>query len=681
MKTTNQTKKRFNFSELLLMFLFLCTLAGVVFSQSKPTGFNTWTPSQLAPRVTGTDDPGPDSVVKTDFTILLQDGIIIDCLKWVPVRTPQPAGGYPTVIMVHGYGDNKNTLNQFCHDQATYGYYTMTFSMRGQGNSGGLSNLISRTEANDFIQIVNFVKLDVAGGVQPNNILVMGGSQGGLVPMQAACLGLNVKTLISSVAPPDFASSWIENGCIKMTLLWTIEYTPDTARYTPQVDRMSDWIYANTKPYWDSLAFYLPQNRDFVTLLPNVTLPVLIEASWQDKFFNADGWVSNLHNLTGTPKLTSYLGAVIGHGGEQSAAENVWHMNWFNNWFYETLFGMTTEITYSAPYQYASTQYPLLNNAWTFTHDSTRAAYPTISAPMKLYFRHNYRLRTTPDDDDDDDTRRIDNRVTSGYTLQQAVNDEFTGTNFNSKFKLDSLIWLSNVLAANLEMTGTPKMHLRYSANKTGFIQFNFQIYEVLPNGTERFVTRADFTDRNYVKDVRKTIVFNGNAHSHKFTAGNKIKIKVVNLDRTKEEVTFFGPSNPFSLPVMTDSRNKIFTTANTYIELPIVAPGMGPGTYFVEEENEPKNTQSPYKFSLNQNFPNPFNPSTMIEYTIANAGFVKMKVYDVLGKEVATLVNQKQNPGSYNVLFDASKLSSGVYFYKIESGNFTQVRKMILVK
>src|ERR1051326_6243802 len=85
-----------------------------------------------------------DSVVRTDFTVTTRDGIILDALKYIPVGQA-PAGGWPTVIMVHGYGDNKETLAKFCHDQAQYGYYTTTFSVRGQGHSGGLSNLISTT--------------------------------------------------------------------------------------------------------------------------------------------------------------------------------------------------------------------------------------------------------------------------------------------------------------------------------------------------------------------------------------------------------------------------------------------------------------------------------------------------------------------------------------------------------
>ncbi|MDQ3019324.1 MAG: T9SS type A sorting domain-containing protein [Bacteroidota bacterium] len=94
-----------------------------------------------------------------------------------------------------------------------------------------------------------------------------------------------------------------------------------------------------------------------------------------------------------------------------------------------------------------------------------------------------------------------------------------------------------------------------------------------------------------------------------------------------------------------------------------------------------------PDKFKLEQNYPNPFNPSTVISYSLRIYGFVSLKVYDALGKEVTTLVNQKQSPGTYEVEFNArlhgqgSDLSSGVYYYKIESENFSEVRKMILLK
>ena len=85
--------------------------------------------------------------------------------------------------------------------------------------------------------------------------------------------------------------------------------------------------------------------------------------------------------------------------------------------------------------------------------------------------------------------------------------------------------------------------------------------------------------------------------------------------------------------------------------------------------------------YNLSQNYPNPFNPSTKISYTIPQASRVSLKVYDILGNEIASLVNASQNAGSHNVTFDASGVPSGVYFYTLTTGSFNQTRKMLLLK
>lgn len=85
--------------------------------------------------------------------------------------------------------------------------------------------------------------------------------------------------------------------------------------------------------------------------------------------------------------------------------------------------------------------------------------------------------------------------------------------------------------------------------------------------------------------------------------------------------------------------------------------------------------------FELKQNYPNPFNPSTTIEFSVPEQGFYTLKIFDMNGKETASLVNERLNAGSYNVEWNASNSSSGVYFYKLVSENFSAVKKMILVK
>jgi len=94
------------------------------------------------------------------------------------------------------------------------------------------------------------------------------------------------------------------------------------------------------------------------------------------------------------------------------------------------------------------------------------------------------------------------------------------------------------------------------------------------------------------------------------------------------------------------------------------------------------KKDSKPLGYEISQNYPNPFNPTTSFKYSIEKPGFVSIKVYNVLGQEVATLVNEyKKQAGTYNVTWDASGMNSGIYFYKMQSGNFSETRKMVLLK
>lgn len=88
-----------------------------------------------------------------------------------------------------------------------------------------------------------------------------------------------------------------------------------------------------------------------------------------------------------------------------------------------------------------------------------------------------------------------------------------------------------------------------------------------------------------------------------------------------------------------------------------------------------------PKGYGISQNYPNPFNPNTSIDYQLPKDGLVVIKIYDILGNEIKTLINENKPAGSYTVIFNASKLSSGVYIYRIAAGDFTASKKMTLIK
>lgn len=104
-------------------------------------------------------------------------------------------------------------------------------------------------------------------------------------------------------------------------------------------------------------------------------------------------------------------------------------------------------------------------------------------------------------------------------------------------------------------------------------------------------------------------------------------------------------------------------------------------GTFEYSKEANILLNNSPLQYCLEQNYPNPFNPSTEIRYSIPYSSFISLKIYDILGKEVRTLVNEIKQPGNYIITFDANTLASGIYFYKIEANVFTQIKKMILLR
>jgi len=134
-------------------------------------------------------------------------------------------------------------------------------------------------------------------------------------------------------------------------------------------------------------------------------------------------------------------------------------------------------------------------------------------------------------------------------------------------------------------------------------------------------------------------------------------------------------------IKIISDKNDNIYVSGNAYTVYPDVT--ILTVKYSLLTGNSNSNSVSVFtdKFFLNQNYPNPFNPNTVINYELRNASLVKMIVYDVLGNEVATLINEYKSVGSHEIEFDGSDFSSGIYFYRIEAGSFIQTKKMLLLK
>ncbi len=145
-------------------------------------------------------------------------------------------------------------------------------------------------------------------------------------------------------------------------------------------------------------------------------------------------------------------------------------------------------------------------------------------------------------------------------------------------------------------------------------------------------------------------------------------------VGQTAEDLSFYSNTATLGTSPNPDANDPAWVSANILI---------------VNVENENNSDIKPTNFSLSQNYPNPFNPTTNIKFSIPSviasgtkqSQMVTIKVYDILGNEVATLVNEELAPGKYEVRFDAGKFSTGIYFYKLTTGVLSETKKMILLR
>ena len=503
-------------------------------------------------------------VSRTDFKLTLEDGVILDCTKFIP-QSAQP-GELPAVIFLHGFGGSKNDVIQFAENLAKEKYYTFAFSMRGQGKSTGKSNLISRTEMNDLIQVIDYVKNEQP--VNKDKIALIGSSQGGILAFMAACSGIDVNCVVSDLASPEFASSWIENGSVKMTLFWSLNYDSSIVRYSDEIKNYKSWILSDKKDKWDSLSNYLPEYRDFQLKVKNLHTPILFSNAWQDKFFNTLGIIKASYMITSPFKM--YFGPIMGHGSDTVYSESLLHSKTMSDWLDYWLYGSNNGILNEDKFTFASSSHPIVFNHWTYTRYSTNTWPPEGIVYYRLYFSTGKKLTVEPENSNIDTVSFLNDVRDKSLTMKEAVNSSFTGYAFKSKFNKTYIYFETEPLENNIQFIGTPSLNLVYSST-ADICQFNFQIWEVQPDGKMNFVTRINFTDRYYFHNLIKQKWMNGISYSHLFKKGCRIRIYITNLDNGPTD-SFLG-TNPFVLPLLERARNYIHMGKEnpSFIEHPVI--------------------------------------------------------------------------------------------------------------
>jgi hypothetical protein len=322
-------------------------------------------------------------------------------------------------------------------------------------------------------------------------------------------------------------------------------------------------------------------------------------------------------------------------------------------------------------------------------------------------------------------TNHLDSTTTSiDIGSPGATSWDFSALNSHVTFSVTSVLpsstpyYLSDfptsnvVVYFNTNISGTNGEGWAYSTQNANNYEQNGVVAKSV-NGTDTFLVKAVYSpaqvfyplpftfNSQWGSDfvITNTIYFNGvpfntTTANHTETVmvdawGNMTMPggAVLQALRLRRDDRYTSPSPPFYVRTISYS---ILTKSGATVEVvatDTTAPNSGiiqtdgvtwSSTGAVGVEND---DQIPTQYSLGQNYPNPFNPSTTIKFQVPNSSFVNLKVYDVLGNEVATLVNEEKSAGSYEVNFDASQLSSGIYFYKLQAGTFLETKKMILIR
>jgi hypothetical protein len=282
------------------------------------------------------------------------------------------------------------------------------------------------------------------------------------------------------------------------------------------------------------------------------------------------------------------------------------------------------------------------------------------------------------------------------YPLQNGNYWEYMDYYFSyNPYEEDSSFYSLEVSGDTVLSNGkTYKVLLRKSIPFNGYTGRQYTRVDTLTACVYYYTTEPVFPENEFLFDsllADSGDIFAGSFGGHSFLGGNFFQTVCLDvyIDTIFGFVTNFKDYQDESdIPAVTYTMGKglgfiasyawelaFWSTSLKYAKI----NGVEYGTQITAIED--KRSDQPEDYILYQNYPNPFNPSTNIDYVLPRPDFVTLKVYDVLGNEIKTFVNEEKNSGRYNVSFNGNGLASGIYFYVLRVGNFVQSRKMLLLK
>jgi predicted acyl esterase len=591
--------------------------------------------------------------VSTDHTITTSDGIRLEATLMLP-DSGAPAAGFPIILLVHGYGGKKSEWTGVDAYLISLGYGCFMYSVRGQGNSGGFSTTMGPREKQDLLEVIQFLRK--LPGVDSNSIAVAGGSQGGIHAWMAATSRMpGVKAIATLIGPPSFSLDLVPAGCLKQQL-WA-ELNLSSVRYDPVKEHLRDLVVAD---YYDSVYDYVA-SRDLQPLLDSVSIPVIQSLGWADVLFPVNGGISALQRLSsrGVP-IWSYFGT-NGHG-ELNLAEYYYVVtgliaSWFNKW----LKGIPLSGSDVPMVVYA-------DDRPTWPHHESQGWPPSHAGFLRLYFSGSTLQTTLPFQSGE---RPFTLSYDSSYSPAQGWNDGYSGTGFTRAFRSSAARFISNPVTDTVEITGIPRAVLQLQSDALRF-QSHVRIFDLTPADTGlvwTVITRGANGIRLNKPGMAVQSDIECQALSHLVIPGHRIGVEVTSLD-------MYNATRPHIIPYFLTTSSLVSSSpvSPSYLDLPIVGTANLTSVATRAEV-------IPSEMSLYQNFPNPFNPSTTLRFSIAGPQHIRLEVVNILGQIVAVLVDGAMQRGEHMVEFRATSLASGVYICRLIGQNVMAERKMLLVR
>ncbi len=497
---------------------------------------------------------------RTDVFIPVGKSDSLDATYFSP-RQPPPDRGYPAIVMVHGFGDDKEARIPSCRIYADLGYLTLAYSVRGQGHSSGQTTIMADLERRDLGEVIRYVTH--LAHVNAAAIGIIGGSQGGLHGLWAASDRLPVKAISADAITPHWASDMFVNGSIRRTFLLLLNYPG--VRYAPVRDTLWDLVRSDD---FDKLRDRFCRGRDLDTsLLVSSRVPLLQFLKWQDYYFPAAPGIASFLRYEGSKKL--YVGTQ-GHFSDEIEEEKQFQNGQITRWFNYYLQGVETGIMEEPMITFGISSLPIDSAGYFHWEHAYSDVWPPDSVHRVRFYLNADSLISFERPVQRKNSVIVRNEYRdSSYTFDMGFIEGFRGRRFESIIPRHTTSFTTPPLDSDLIWVGAPRMSV-FVQSRYRVFPLHVQIYEVDSAGNQFFINRINFTARHWKRGSLRQIVVDGNAHAHRFLRGNRLRILFTNIDCTNRKVL---GEYPFVLPVFhTASATLYFDKSHpSSIELPIL--------------------------------------------------------------------------------------------------------------